>query len=335
MAGTRIGARRVGRFMSGAALAVAALAALLVLAPAADRLGALRDRLRLDDGHVRQGVARARRRRAGRRAARSATSSPTRRRPATTWSRTASRGSGRTTPGSASSAPRATRTRSPTPGRSGSTRPTQARVRVGVPYAGHALSALGRRDVRMFVIALPALLIAGFSLSRLWRQLGVEAQRRAAEASGVSRAVLALLAVLAAATAGIATSGADFTAQSTSPTTMTTAADFNTVAVLARRRGHAADRQRRAVGHRVVEPRHRQRASSSTRPAGTTDWVDVCTDTTLRLRLHLEHDDDRRRQLRRARLRHRHRRLHARLASRRRAWSTTTRSASRSTTRAR
>jgi signal peptidase len=60
-------------------------------------------------------------------------------------------------------------------------RPTQARVRMGVPYAGHALTALGRRDVRMIVIALPALLIAGFSLARLWRQLGAEAQRRAAE----------------------------------------------------------------------------------------------------------------------------------------------------------
>jgi signal peptidase len=58
---------------------------------------------------------------------------------------------------------------------------TQARVRMGVPYAGHALAALGRRDVRMFVIALPALLIAGFSLSRLWRQLGNEAERRALE----------------------------------------------------------------------------------------------------------------------------------------------------------
>jgi hypothetical protein len=54
-------------------------------------------------------------------------------------------------------------------------------VRVGVPYAGYALASLGRRDVRMFVIALPALLIAGFSLTRLWRQLGAEAQRRAVE----------------------------------------------------------------------------------------------------------------------------------------------------------
>ena len=40
----------------------------------------------------------------------------------------------------ASSAPRATPTRSPTRGRSASTSPTQARVRVGVPYAGYALS---------------------------------------------------------------------------------------------------------------------------------------------------------------------------------------------------
>jgi signal peptidase len=60
---------------------------------------------------------------------------------------------------------------------------TQARVRLGVPYAGFALSALGRRNVRMIVIAFPALLIAGFSLMRLWRQLGAEATRRAAEAS--------------------------------------------------------------------------------------------------------------------------------------------------------
>lgn len=60
---------------------------------------------------------------------------------------------------------------------------TQARVRLGVPYVGYALSALGRRDVRLVAIALPALLIAGFSLLRLWRQLGVEASRRALKAS--------------------------------------------------------------------------------------------------------------------------------------------------------
>ena len=54
-------------------------------------------------------------------------------------------------------------------------------MRVGVPYAGYALCALGVKNVRMLVIALPALLIAAFSLARLWRQLGVEAQRRAME----------------------------------------------------------------------------------------------------------------------------------------------------------
>jgi len=59
--------------------------------------------------------------------------------------------------------------------------PTQARVRAGIPYAGYGLAALGRRDVRMIVIALPALLIAVFSLGRLWRQLGVEARRRQLE----------------------------------------------------------------------------------------------------------------------------------------------------------
>ena len=60
-------------------------------------------------------------------------------------------------------------------------RPTQARVRFGVPYAGHALGALGRKDIRMATIALPALLIAGISLASLWRRLGEEAARRAAE----------------------------------------------------------------------------------------------------------------------------------------------------------
>jgi signal peptidase I len=57
--------------------------------------------------------------------------------------------------------------------------PTQARVRMGIPSAGYALAALSSKDVRMAVIGLPALLIAAFSLTRLWRQLGVEAQRRA------------------------------------------------------------------------------------------------------------------------------------------------------------
>jgi signal peptidase len=58
-------------------------------------------------------------------------------------------------------------------------RDTQARVRVGVPYVGYALMALGRRDVRMVRIALPALLIAGMSLVGLWRRLGAMAEATA------------------------------------------------------------------------------------------------------------------------------------------------------------
>jgi signal peptidase len=58
-------------------------------------------------------------------------------------------------------------------------RPTQARVRVGVPYAGYVLMALGRRDVRIVLIALPALLIAGVSLIGLWRKLGAMAEATA------------------------------------------------------------------------------------------------------------------------------------------------------------
>jgi signal peptidase len=58
-------------------------------------------------------------------------------------------------------------------------RPEQARVRIGVPYAGYALMALARRDVRMVLIALPALLIAGFSLVGLWRRLGALAEATA------------------------------------------------------------------------------------------------------------------------------------------------------------
>jgi signal peptidase I len=61
--------------------------------------------------------------------------------------------------------------------------PTQARVCFGIPYAGHALAALGRSDVRTAVITLPALLLAALSLAALWRRLGVEAERRAAGAA--------------------------------------------------------------------------------------------------------------------------------------------------------
>ena len=61
--------------------------------------------------------------------------------------------------------------------------PTQARVRYGIPYAGHALAALARRDVRTAVVTLPALLLIVLSLVGLWRRLGVEADRRTAKAA--------------------------------------------------------------------------------------------------------------------------------------------------------
>ena len=56
--------------------------------------------------------------------------------------------------------------------------PTQARVKVGVPYAGFVLMALGRRDVRTLVVALPAILIALVTLAGLWKQLGEAAATR-------------------------------------------------------------------------------------------------------------------------------------------------------------
>ena len=51
-------------------------------------------------------------------------------------------------------------------------RPEQARVSIGVPFAGYALTALAQREVRMVLIAFPAVLIAAFNLAGLWRRLG-------------------------------------------------------------------------------------------------------------------------------------------------------------------
>jgi signal peptidase len=51
----------------------------------------------------------------------------------------------------------------------------QARVRLGVPYAGFALAALGRRDLRILIVGVPAALIALMSIAGLWRQAGIEA----------------------------------------------------------------------------------------------------------------------------------------------------------------
>jgi len=51
----------------------------------------------------------------------------------------------------------------------------QARVRLGVPYAGFVLAALGRRELRILIVGVPAALIALMSLAGLWREAGVEA----------------------------------------------------------------------------------------------------------------------------------------------------------------
>ncbi len=48
-------------------------------------------------------------------------------------------------------------------------------MRVGVPYVGFALAALGKRDLRLLLVGLPAGLIALTSIAGLWRQAGVEA----------------------------------------------------------------------------------------------------------------------------------------------------------------
>ncbi len=51
----------------------------------------------------------------------------------------------------------------------------QARVKAGIPYAGFAVAALSRKDLRMLVVGVPAALIALMSLAGLWREAGAEA----------------------------------------------------------------------------------------------------------------------------------------------------------------
>ncbi len=51
----------------------------------------------------------------------------------------------------------------------------QARVKAGIPYAGFVVAALSRRELRMLVVGVPALLIALMSLAGLWREAGAEA----------------------------------------------------------------------------------------------------------------------------------------------------------------
>ena len=51
----------------------------------------------------------------------------------------------------------------------------QARVRLGIPYAGFAVAALSRRDLRILLVGVPAGLIALMSIVGLWREAGAEA----------------------------------------------------------------------------------------------------------------------------------------------------------------
>ena len=51
----------------------------------------------------------------------------------------------------------------------------QARVKAGIPYAGFVVAALSKRELRMLVVGVPALLIALMSLAGLWRDAGAEA----------------------------------------------------------------------------------------------------------------------------------------------------------------
>jgi signal peptidase len=59
---------------------------------------------------------------------------------------------------------------------------TQARVALGVPHAGRVLLALSDRHARVWLLGLPAALLALSSLGRLWRRLGEEARAVAAVA---------------------------------------------------------------------------------------------------------------------------------------------------------
>jgi chitinase len=92
----------------------------------------------------------------------------------------------------------------------------------------------------------------------------------------VTRLVLIVLVVLAFA-GGAGASGADFTASSYSTATMSTAADFNTVAVSLTDPGTpltgTVSLSATASSQRGIASVKLQYA-----PTGTTDWVDICTD---------------------------------------------------------
>jgi len=58
--------------------------------------------------------------------------------------------------------------------------PEQARVAASIPYAGHVLSMLSERHVRVLVVGIPAALVALFTLAGLWREASAGTARSAA-----------------------------------------------------------------------------------------------------------------------------------------------------------
>ena len=176
-------------------------------------------------------------------------------------------------------------------------RPAQARVRFGVPFAGYALSALGRRDVRLVLIALPRR-----ADRRLQPRRPVAPPRRA-RGGGVSR-----IARSPCSRPSRSPPAASPPRAPTSPrprsrpaTRSPPAADFNTVAVSLARSGRDARRHGRAERHGVVRPRHRlgpaRRRHRPARPTGST----ICTDTGTPYGCSWNTTAGRRRQLRPAR----------------------------------
>ena len=63
----------------------------------------------------------------------------------------------------------------------------QARYLAHVPYVGYAIAAVSLRPVRLFVLALPALVIAVALLSSLWKEAGEELRRREPRAGDEER----------------------------------------------------------------------------------------------------------------------------------------------------
>jgi signal peptidase len=65
---------------------------------------------------------------------------------------------------------------------------TQARVQyLHLPLVGYLPAALGKRDLRILFIGLPALLLAVGVVARMWREAGAEAAAEAAAGSGARR----------------------------------------------------------------------------------------------------------------------------------------------------